>query len=96
MLAVPDDRPVPVEHFVAQTEVEVVAAVVQAGQRIQPDQQRDGVGLAVVVGRRPGRAAPAAGHGRPVRLGDVQVPVRTAGVRVRGEPADGETVQGHL
>jgi len=96
LLAVSDDRAVPVEHFVSQPEVEVVSRVVQAGQRVQPDQQRDGVGLAVIVGRRPGRAAPAARHGRPVRLGDVQVAVRAARVRVRSEPADGETVQRHL
>lgn len=92
LLAVPDDGAVPVQHFVAQPEVEVVSGVAQAGQRVQPDQQRDGVGLAVIVGRRPGRAAPAAGNGRPVRFGDVQVAVRAAGVRVRGESADGETI----
>lgn len=66
LLAIPDNRAVPVEHFVAQPEVKVVSGVVQAGQRVQPDQQRDGIGLAVIVGRRPGRAAPAAGNGRPV------------------------------
>lgn len=48
------------------------------------------------MGRGPGRAAPAAGHCGPVRLGDVQVAVRAARVRVRSEPADGETVQRHL
>lgn len=96
LFAIPDDSAVPVQHLVAQPEVEVVARVVQAGQRVQPDQQRDGVGLAVVMGRRPGRAAPAAGHGRPVRFGDVQIAVRATGVRVRREPADGEAVQSHL
>lgn len=96
MFAVPDDRAVPVKHFIAQPEVEVVSRVVQAGQREQPNEQRDGIGLAVVMGRRPGRTAPAARHGRPVRFGDVQVAVGTARVRVRSEPADGETVQRHL
>lgn len=96
LFAVTDDRAVPIEHLVAQSEVEVVSGVVQAGQRVQPDQQGDGIRLAVVVCRRPRRAAPATRHGRPVRLGDVQVAVRTARVRVRGEPADGETVQRHL
>lgn len=96
LLAVPDNRAVPVEHFVAQPEVEVVSSVVQAGQRVQPDQHRDGIGLAVIVGRRPGRAAPAAGNGRPVWFGDVQVAVRTASVRVRGESADGEAIQSNL
>lgn len=96
LFAVPDDGAVPVQHLVAQPEVEVVARVVQAGQRVQPNQQRDGVGLAVVMGRRPGRAAPAAGHGRSVRFGDVQIAVRATGVRVRREPANGEAVQSHL
>jgi len=96
LLSVPDDRAVPVQHFVAQSEVEVVTRVVQTGQREQPDQQRDGIRLAVVVGRRPRRAAPASRNGRPVRFGDVQVAVWTAGVRVRSEPSDCETVQGHL
>jgi len=71
LLAVPDDRAVPVEHFVAQTEVEVVTRVVQTGQRVQPDQQCDGIRFAVVVGRRPRCAAPATRHSRPVRFGDV-------------------------
>lgn len=71
LLAVPDNRTVPVEHLVTQTEVEIVSRVVQAGQRVQPDQQRDGVGLAVVMSRRPGCTAPATRYGRPVRFGDV-------------------------
>lgn len=96
LLAVPDDRAVPVKHFVAQSEVEVVTRVVQAGQRIQPDQQSDGIRLAVVVSRRPGRATPATRHGRPVRFGDVKVAVRTSSVRVRSKPPDGEAVQSHL
>lgn len=96
MLAVPDDRAVPVQHLVAQAEVEVVSRVVQAGQRVQSDQQSDGVGLAVVMGRCPRRSAPAAGHGRSVGLGDVQVAVRTPGVRVGRKPANCEAVQSHL
>lgn len=96
LFSVPDDRAVPVEHFVAQSEVEVVTSVVQAGQRIQSDQQSDGIRLAVVVSRSPGCATPATRHGRPVRFGDVKVAVRTSSVRVRSKPPDGETVQSHL
>jgi len=96
LLAVPDNRAVPVEHFVAQSEVEVVTRVVQAGKRVQPDQQSDGVGLAVVVSRPPGCATPATRHGWPVRFGDVKVAVRTSGVRVRSKSPDGKTVQSYL
>lgn len=96
MLAVSNNSAIPVEHFVTKSEVKIVSGVVQAGQREQPDEQGDGISLAVVMCWCPRRATPAAGNGRPVRLGDVHIAIRTACVRIRSEPTDGETVQSHL